>query len=92
MIIAIVFLGISFLVLFGISRGLVREKTVLATLVSLYAASLVSTFLIPYILDDLDFLQTLSLAMDSGSVLRWFFAPHNEHVIPAVKLLYYLFY
>lgn len=59
---------------------------------AIYTVSLFPSTDIPYIIDDFDQLFLLSRAIDNGTVAEWIFLPHNEHVIPLLKLFYYVFY
>ncbi len=54
--------------------------------------SLIPSLKIPYVVDDVSFLCSLSSAQDEGHVLKWFFAAHNEHIMTFLKIFYYLFY
>ena len=86
------FLSISVLTAMGIRFNRIREGLIPGVLIAIYAASILPSLQIPYIIDDMDHLFQLSLSMESSTVARWMFTPHNEHVIPFLKFLYYIFY
>lgn len=86
------FFLLSLLVSLGIKFRLVKDSFAPLTLIFIYIASLVPSVEIPYIYDDIDHMFTLSRAIDSSTVMSWLFTPHNEHVIPVMKILYYLCY
>ncbi len=86
------FLLIGILVSYGVKTKLIRENLVFPIILIMYVVSLLPSLIIPYIIDDLDHLTTLSLAIDTNHVREWITAPHNEHVMPIIKSLYYFAY
>jgi len=92
MLILFSFTLISALVFVGLRRGFLREKALPHILIAIYGTSLIPSLRVPYIIDDTDHLFLLSTAIESSRVTSWLFAPHNEHVIPALKALYYFCY
>lgn len=88
----IVFSCISFALVFFAHRNLIRETCLPYFLIIIYAVSITPSLQIPYIIDDMDHLFLLAQSMERSTLLRWMFTPHNEHVIPFLKLMYYLFY
>ena len=58
----------------------------------IYAFSLFPSISVPYIIDDIDHLHHLVVAIKEHSVVEWLFRPHNEHVIPVIKSLYLISY
>jgi len=86
------FLLLSLLVALGIRFDQLKENLVPTILIAIYSVSILPSLQIPYIIDDMDHLYQLSISMERSQVTRWLFTPHNEHAIPFLKFLYYIFY
>src|SRR6266404_9289818 len=90
--IGFIFFFITALVAIGFRFSKIKTSLLFPILLGLYLTSLTPSLDIPYIIDDVDHLYNLAQAMETSRVGEWFLTPHNEHVIPMIKLLYYLFY
>src|SRR3989338_8384990 len=90
--ITLAFILTAFLIGFGIKEGYFHGKKLLFVLMAIYAASFMPSLGIPQIYDDIDHIHDLSLAVERSQVRQWILTPHNEHVIPTIKWLYYLNY
>jgi len=90
--IGFIFFFITALVAIGVRFNKIKTSLLFPILLGLYLTSLTPSLDIPYIIDDVDHLYNLAQAMETSRVGEWFLTPHNEHVIPMIKLLYYLFY
>jgi len=86
------FLLISALSIITVKKGAFKETIFLYILIAISIVSLLPSLSIPYLYDDFDHIHTLSKAMENNSLLTWLFTPHNEHVIPSLKLLYLICY
>ena len=86
------FLFISLLITLGIRFDQIKENLLPYILIAIYASSILPSLQAPYMIDDIDHLFQLSQSIESSHVLQWIFTPHNEHVIPFLKLLYFIFY
>jgi len=87
-----IFLSISLLVSIGVRFRYIKESLAAFILIAIYATSLLPSLQIPYIIDDMDHLFLLATSIEASKVTQWIFTPHNEHAIPFLKLLYFLFY
>jgi len=90
--IGFIFFFTTALVAIGVRFNKIKTSLLFPILLGLYLTSLTPSLDIPYIIDDVDHLYNLSQAMETSHVGEWLLTPHNEHVIPLIKLLYYLFY
>ena len=92
MTIFLTFLFTGLLTVFCVKRNLIEETYIPYLLMGIYAVSITPSLQIPYMIDDTDHLFQLARAMESSTVFQWMFTPHNEHTIPFLRLLYYVFY
>lgn len=75
------------------NRNLIQDtKPILFFILISFALSLSPSLSVPYISDDVDHLHDLSQAMHSSKMTEWLIAPHNEHVIPLLKIVYFFCY
>jgi len=86
------FLTVGFLASAALKKGYIKPAFLSFVLFTVYVISLFPSKDIPYIIDDLDHLFNVSAAIEQGHLQRWLFHPHNEHVIPVLKWMYYIFY
>jgi hypothetical protein len=57
-------------------------------MVCFYVVSFLPSLTVPYVLDDLDYLHDLAVAINSHQVIGWLIAPANEHIEILEKFLY----
>ena len=91
-----IFLGsltFTALLYWAVSRKHIADYRVMIYLMSTaYVFSLLPSLSIPYIFDDVDHFHNLAWAQQNHQIWAWLLAPHNEHVIPLLKLLYIFCY
>ena len=68
------------------------SKLAITILSALLLFSLLPSFDLPYMVDDYDLLRELNISQNPSQFLMSFFAPHNEHIMPLVRTIYYVFY
>jgi hypothetical protein len=77
----------------ALSRNAISDYRIIIYVMSgFFIFSLISSFTVPYVLDDLDYLHDLAGAIDSHQVFGWLIAPANEHIIFLEKFLYLFCY
>jgi hypothetical protein len=81
------------LLYYAIQRKIIEASRLLFPLTLIcFAFSILPSLSIPYIFDDVDHFHDLAQAIRGSHVVGWLLTPHNEHVIPLIKGIYYLCY
>ena len=75
------------------NRNLIQgAKPVLFLIMISFALSLSPSLTVPYLNDDIDHFHNVARAIRSSTMASWLLTPHNEHVIPFLKAIYFLCY